>query len=93
MARAQVMLDKGDVKGAMRELERLNGPSADAARPWMNNATGYVVADQSSDELTQGMLQEVSSGTGSAASSVDELMNMIKGIGVSSTPYVSPALY
>jgi hypothetical protein len=36
----------------MRELERLNGPAANAARPWMDDATGYVVADSSSDDLT-----------------------------------------
>jgi hypothetical protein len=90
VARAQVMLDKGDVRGAMRELERLNGPSADAARPWMNNATGYVIADQSSDELTQGVLQSVA---GAGVSSVDDLVNMIKeSLGGTGTVYLSPSL-
>lgn len=92
VARAQVMLDKGDVKGAMRELEKLNGASAQTARPFMDNATENIVAEHSSDDLTQGLLQEISSGSGSGISSVDDLMNMIKGIGVQSTPYVSPAL-
>jgi len=89
VARAQVMLDKGDVKGAMRELQQLNGPSANAARPWMTSATDYVVADQSSDELTQGVLEEVSGG---GAASVESLADMIKeSAGGGSTPYVIPA--
>ena len=87
VARAQVLLDKGDVKGAMRELQRLDGPSAEAARPWLNNAANYVIADQSSDELTQGVLQGVS-GVGGA--SIDGLIGMLKeSISGASVPYIS----
>ena len=87
VARAQVLLDKGDVKGAMRELQRLDGPSAEAARPWLNNAANYVIADQSSDELTQGVLQGVS-GVGGA--SIESLVDMLKeSISGASVPYIS----
>jgi len=89
VARAQVMLNKGDVKGAMAELQTLDNGSAQMAQPWMNNAEGYVVADQSSDDLTQGMLQSVAGG----GSSVSDLMTMIKeNLHGPSVPYISPAL-
>jgi uroporphyrinogen-III synthase len=89
VARAQVMLDKGDVKGAMRELEQLNGPAATAAQPFMENATGYEVADRSSDDLTEGLLQTVSSaGTDSA----QDLLGMLKDSLGQAVPYISPAL-
>jgi uroporphyrinogen-III synthase len=75
VARAQLMLDKGDTRGAMRELEKLNGASADAARPWMTNAANTVEADQSSDELTQGVLQEVSGVGGASMQSLLSMLN------------------
>lgn len=87
VARAQIMLDKGDVKGAMQELERLNGPSAQAARPWMNNAANYVIANQSSEELTQGVLQEIS---GTDGASMDDLISLIKQSMGGPEPYSPP---
>ncbi|MFH1158780.1 MAG: uroporphyrinogen-III synthase [Pseudomonadota bacterium] len=63
-ARAQLLLDQGDVKGAMQELRALEGAPAQAAEPWMDNAAGYVIADQSSDDLTQSLLQGVMGNTG-----------------------------
>ena len=90
VARAQILLDKGDVRGAMNELQRLSGPSAEAARPWMNNATNYVIADQSSDELTQGVLQAMS---GAGGLPVGDLVRRLKeSLGGTSVPYLSPAL-
>ncbi len=90
VARAQLLLDKGDVKGAMRELQTLDGAAAQAAEPWMDNAAGYVIADQSSDDLTQGMLQSMAGAGGFSAS---DLMDTIKGIlRGPSVPYISPAL-
>ncbi len=89
VARAQVMLDKGDVKGAMRELNRLSGPSAAAAAPFMDNAEAEVVADGYSDDLTQGVLQSVSS---TSAAPVQDLVTMIKeSINGPSVPYLSPS--
>ena len=89
VARAQVMLDKGDVGGAMRELQSLNGASAEAARPWMSNAAEYVDTEHSSDDLTQGMLQQV---TGAGSASIQSLVTMIKeSLGGASVPYLSPA--
>jgi uroporphyrinogen-III synthase len=90
VARAQILLDKGDVKGAMRELQSLEGAPAEAARPWMDNAAGHVVAGNSSDDLTRSLL-ELAVGRGS--SSVQGLMDKIKGsFGGNAPAYISPSL-
>ena len=90
VARAQLMLDKGNIRGAMRELQKLDGASAEAAQPWMNNATNYVVADSSSEDLTQTMLQTIS---GAGSTSVQSLMATLKeSLSGPSVPYLSPAL-
>jgi uroporphyrinogen-III synthase len=90
VARAQLLLDKGDVKGAIRELQALDGAAAQTAEPWMDNAAGYVVAGPTSDDLTQGMLQSMS---GEDNFSVSGLMDLIKeSLQGPSVPYISPAL-
>ena len=74
-ARAQLLLDQGDVSGAMQELRTLEGASAQAAEPWVGNAAGYMIADQSSDDLTQSLLQEI---MGETSLSVPTLFTEIK---------------
>ncbi|MCK5556456.1 MAG: hypothetical protein KAI76_09475, partial [Alphaproteobacteria bacterium] len=74
-ARAQLLLDQGDIKGAIRELRTLEGASAQAAEPWMDNAAGYVITDQSSNDLTQNLLQGVMGETGF---SIPDLVSEIK---------------
>ena len=89
-ARAQLLLDQGDVSGAMRELRTLEGASAEAAEPWMNNATKYMIADQSSDDLTQNLLKEV---MGTSSFSVPTLFTEIKEniLHRPYVPYISPS--
>jgi len=90
VARAQVLLNQGDVKGAMRELQALEGAPAQAVEPWMDNAAGYVIAGQSSDDLTQVILQAVSGGS---ASSLESFLSSIKeAISGPDVLYISPAL-
>ncbi|MCE9507291.1 MAG: uroporphyrinogen-III synthase [Alphaproteobacteria bacterium] len=90
VARAQLLLNQGDVKGAMRELQALEGASAQTVEPWMDNAAGYVIAGQSSDDLTQVILQAVSGGS---TSSLESFLSSIKeAISGPDVPYLSPAL-
>jgi uroporphyrinogen-III synthase len=90
VARAQLLLNQGDVKGAMHELQKLDSASAQAAGPWMENASEYVVADQSSDDVMQGILQSMYGGSGLSMESIlSSLKDAIKG---PSVPYISPAL-
>jgi hypothetical protein len=90
VARAQLLLNQGDIKGAMRELQTLDGASAQAVDPWMDNAAGYVIADQASDDLTQTVLRVISDGS---SSSIESLLSAIKeAISGPDVPYISPAL-
>lgn len=74
VARAQVLLDQGDVKGAIHELQTLEGASAQQAGPWMNDANGYVEADESSDELARALLKGISGEEGFSAASLVSLI-------------------
>lgn len=90
VARAQIYLDQGDVKAAMRELQRLDGPSADIARPWMGGASQYVTADGAADDLARGLMEGVAkNGPLSLQKLIDGIKNAVEG---TSAPYVSPAL-
>ncbi|HRC26628.1 MAG TPA: mitofilin family membrane protein, partial [Alphaproteobacteria bacterium] len=46
IARAQAALDAGDVETAVTELEGLDGPAAQTARPWIDQAQAVIAADQ-----------------------------------------------
>ena len=90
-ARAKLFLDQGDIKGAMRELQTLEGASAQVVEPWMDNAAGYVITDQSSNALTQNILQGV---MGETDLSIPDLVLGIKEniLNRAYVPYLSPSL-
>jgi hypothetical protein len=46
IARAQKMLDEGNIEGAIVELQSLQGEAANAAAPWMNEAQMTMQAQQ-----------------------------------------------
>ncbi len=75
VARAQVLLQQGDVKAAMAELNKLDAQSAHAAEPWMENASDYVTADEASNDAAQGIMQAVS---GASSAGVSNLVDMLK---------------
>lgn len=62
--RAQALLDRGDINGAVRELQSLQGPSADAAAPFIAQAQGTMAAQQSSDMLMNAVLGQLAAGGG-----------------------------
>ncbi len=64
VARAELMLDQGDIKGAIKELQSLEGAPADTAAPWLAQAEGHVAADESSQVLLQTVLGMLGNGTG-----------------------------
>jgi uroporphyrinogen-III synthase len=90
VARAQIMLNKGDVKGAVAQLKTLEGEPAQVAQPWVENASGYVAANESSDALMQSILQAMS---GEESVSLQGIISAVKSkISGPSVPYVSPSL-
>jgi len=64
VARAKLLLDRGDVNAAMAELQSLKGASAQTAMPWMQGAAGSLMANQQSDEIIQNVLQSMGGASG-----------------------------
>jgi len=60
VARAQVALDKGDVKAALRELNKLEGDAANAANPVTNQIQGALNADPKDPPIKSGDDKKVS---------------------------------
>lgn len=60
VARAQTMLDAGDVKGAMAELQTLEGPAAQTAAPFMDKAQARVEAEDVQAMVYQEILSKLS---------------------------------
>jgi len=56
VARAQVALDKGDVKAALRELNKLEGDAANAANPVTNQIQGALNADQTISMMMENLI-------------------------------------
>lgn len=75
VARAQILLDKGDVKGAMRELQTLEGAPAQKAQPFLNQAAGNVMADDASAMLIQKVMEMFQGGgMGLGDASIDQML-------------------
>lgn len=87
VARAQVMLDQGDVEGAMIELRRLKHFSNTDASEWINNASNSLAAGNSSEVIIQ---QLVKSAAGQSGISPKSLINMIAP-GANRPIYMSPS--
>lgn len=62
VARAQRMLDEGNVEGALAELQTLEGEPAKVAEPWMQHARTRVAADQASTDLSEQVMGELTEG-------------------------------
>ena len=89
VVRAQGLLNKGDVQGAMQELQTLQGAEAQAAAPWLQQANATATADVSSASAVQNVLQQLMAG----APQVSEAGMEAAGIDVSSiTNALAPAL-
>lgn len=75
VARAQHLLEQGDVKGAMAELEKLDGASKDAAQGWMDQANGRVTADTVAKEISQKILADMTSKKKGSMSNIKSFLN------------------
>lgn len=59
VARAQMKLNQNDVRGAMQELQSLEGAPAATAAPFMEQAAGTVLADDASAQLLETILSRL----------------------------------
>ncbi len=90
VARAEIMLDQGDIRGAIKELQTLDGASAETAEPWMNQAAGNVMADDATAMMMQKLMQQLSGMSGGSVEGVfNDIIRQLKG-GGAAVPYVSP---
>lgn len=74
VARAEKMMNSGDIKGAIRELQSLEGESAEVAKPWMQQAAGAAAAEDSSAAMMQILMQQMS---GANAGSIQRVFSDI----------------
>lgn len=73
VARAKLRLDAGDVRGAIAELETLEGAPAQKAGPWINDARASVQAGDTGSLLSRYIMAQVASG-GQYGSALDKNM-------------------
>jgi hypothetical protein len=66
---ASAQLDSGDVAGAMATMQKLQGPSAQAAAPWQAKAGATLAAQTLDTQLVSAIITKVKSGLSSAAGS------------------------
>ena len=64
VARAQLMLNQGDTKGAIQQLQTLDGAPAKEAQPFIQDASGSLMADDTAQAMTQMILQQIQQNTG-----------------------------
>lgn len=64
VAQAQMQLDGGDVQGAIATLNSLEGPAAEAAQPFMQDAQATVMANQVQMMMQQLILTKVGGSLG-----------------------------
>lgn len=61
---------KGDVRGAVQTLQKLEGPAGRAAEKWVQKARAMLLAEDANMKISQDILQRLSSGTSGRAGSV-----------------------
>ena len=93
VARAQKMLDEGDVQGALTELQALEGDAAATAQPFINEAQVTLMAEQLQGLMTQKVIRRIGGGSGMAAqggtsAGVAQLVGEIKSMAVPQRPVI-----
>jgi uroporphyrinogen-III synthase len=64
VARAQLMLNQGNIQGAITELQTLDGAPAKTAEPFIQQATGTLMADDVASQAAPAVLQQLQDSTG-----------------------------
>lgn len=72
--RAQALLNKGDINGAIAELQSLQGAQRDAANPFIQQAQGLLAADQSTNALANAIMGQLAAGGGVSLEGLRGLM-------------------
>ena len=70
VARAQQLLDEGNIEGAIAELQGLEGPAKDTAQPFVDEALATMNAEQVKEMLTGKVLSSLSGLTAGGANAM-----------------------
>ena len=81
VARAQLMLEQGNVQGAIQELQSLEGESAQVAQPWIEQAQGQVIASQAADVLSHDLVSQITKGQNISPGSIGTILKSLFGRG------------
>lgn len=84
IAEAQAKLDQGDVQGAIMSLQTLQGPAAQTAQPFINQAQGTLMAGQLQQLLGANVVKQLqipgmTAAAGNGSGSVGQNMVMPRG--------------
>lgn len=78
VARAEYLLDQGNVEGAIAELQSLKGPAATTAQPWLQKAEARSSADELFDMASDKVLQQLSSSSNPSLNKIIELISAMR---------------
>ena len=84
--RAQILLDKGDIQGAITELQTLQGPAAQKAEPFIEQAQATMLAEQVQTMLYQNILSKISA-SATLSGAVPAVDNMMPQTALPKAPY------
>lgn len=79
VARAQLMLEEGNVQEAILELQSLEGESAEVAQPWVQHARTRVAADDASSEISQQIVQQLTQGQDLSPAALKQVFQSLLG--------------
>lgn len=86
VAQAESALNAGDLAGAVAALDKLSGPAAEAAKPWLDDAKARLAAEGAVAKLDQLLVARLTSesggsgnsGSSSAAAGTDAIATGVK---------------
>lgn len=89
VARAQKMLDEGNIDGAVAELQKLQGPAAQTAQPWIDQAQATMMVQKAQELLTGNVLSTIGKMSGggvpytAGGGGLEQLMPLVRQFGLS----------
>lgn len=79
VAKAQAMLDAGDIQGAMAELQTLEGGAAEQAQPFMGQLKATLQAEETQQLLRNSILSKVTGQLGNLGGGLNGMTNALSG--------------
>ncbi len=75
VARAETLMNQGDIRAAINELEKLEGAPRETAQPFMDDAQARLLAETLSGQLTSNVIGKLPTLNAGGASSIMDTIN------------------